>query len=492
MMALPDVFVKILSAIAPRTLPTNTAVAFAVGPTTRGPEGAPRRVVSLAEAVQVFGERIAAVPSSYDWIETFFSEGGAELFVQRVFGATAKTASLKLKHTAEEVLTVEAGQLGQADPGLWGNSLFVAVEQPSGTTYKLKVELESGGVKSVVEETPVFTTLAECEAWSRAYSNYVKITVGAGTGIPDVLASKTLSGGTAGTAVADSDYSLALAKLNPELGPGQVSAMGRNTTAVQLALLEHAQQNNRFALLDGTDTPTVATLIAQAVAVYGAPNTARRSGQLLAPWEIIPGLTSSTTRTVAPSARAAAQYAKVDALGNPNQGAAGRRGTAGFVQELTQPNWTATQREELNNAGVTISRRRFGAAIETWGVRSLADQVNDVGWSFAPNVRTMMAFDAKATAIGEDFEFDSVDGFGHVLAQFKGELVAAAMELFVEGALYGGNPSEAFSVNVDGTVNTPKTLSEGKLISQVALRVSPIAEATFVYVLKVPITQTLV
>jgi phage tail sheath protein FI len=489
-MALPDVFVRVLSAATPRAVPTNTGACFAVGVTTRGPEKKARVVRSLAEFLSVFGERIAASPSMADWAETFFSEGGGEIYFSRVFGATAKASSLVLKKAAEAVLTVEAGALGQLDPGVWGNSLFVVVEQPSGTTFKLKIEQEVGGVKSVVEESPVFSTTAEAEGWSKAYSNYVKITATA-VNIPDVLASKTLSGGTAGSAVADGDYTIALEAFNAELGPGQVTAPGQTTGPRQLAVLAHAVAFNRFALLDGTDTVTVATLTAQAVALYASPNSGRRWGQLLAPWDVIPGLTATTTRTVPPSARAAAQYAKVDELGNPNQGAAGRRGTAQFVNDLSQAAWTAAQREELNSAGVTVSRRRFGNTVQTWGIRTLADQVNDEAWSMAPNVRTIMWYAARALVVGEEFEFDQVDGFGGETTKLKGALVKSAMALYSKGALFGLSPSDAFSVNVGSAVNTPTTLAAGKLLAQVALRVSPTAEQVIVYVIKVPITQAL-
>jgi phage tail sheath protein FI len=489
-MALPDVFVKVLSAASPRVIPTNTGACFAVGVTTRGPAGKARLVRSLSEALAIFGERIAASPSLYDWVEAFFSEGGGELYFQRVFGNGAKAAELKLKKAAETVLTVEAAALGMLDPGTWGNSLFIVVEQPSGTTFKLKVELESGGVKSVVEESPVFTTTQEAEAWAKTFSNYIRVKA-EGAGIPDVLASKTMAGGTAGAAVADADYTLALESFIPELGPGQVCAPGQTTAPRQLAVIAHAVANNRFALLDGTDTPTVATLVAQAQALYVAPNSGRRYAQLLAPWDVIPGLTTTTQRTVPPSARAAAQYAKVDALGNPNQGAAGKRGTAQFVLDLSQPAWTATQREELNAAGVTVSRRRFGNTVQTWGIRTLADQVNDEQWSMAPNVRTIMYYAARAYLIGEEMEFDAIDGFGQEAGKLKGELVAEAQRLYAAGALFGENPSQAFAVNVGPTVNTPTTLAAGKLLAQVSLRVSPITEQVLIYVVKVPITQAL-
>lgn len=494
-MALPDVFVKILSAATPRTAPTNTGVAFAVGNTTRGPEGRSRLVRSLNEFLAIFGERIAAVPSMADWVETYFNEGGAELYFARVFGSGAKAAELKLKKGAETVATVSAGALGALDPGTWGNTLFIVVEQPTGSTFRLKVEQEIGGVKTLVEETPTLSTVAELVAWAKAFSNYISVAEGKAE-IPDVLASKVMSGGTTGAAIADADYTLALANLSGELGPGQVAAPGQTVAARQLAVIAHAVANNRYAVLDATDTATVATLVAQAQALYnsvgvdGVAGHGRRWGELNAPWEIIPGLTPTTARTVPPSARKCAAYNKIDELGNPNVGAAGRTGMAVFVNDLSQPAWTNTQREELNNAGVTVSRRRPGGAIATWGIRTLADQSADEQWSMAPNVRTVMAYAAEAFVVGEEFDFEPVDGFGETLTRFKAELVKEAAKLYAVGALFGDSVSEAFAVNTGPSVNTPSVLAAGKLLAQVQLRTSPVPERVEIFVIKISITQS--
>jgi phage tail sheath protein FI len=491
-MALPDVIVKVLSAVSPRVQPVNTGQAFIAGETTRGPKVKPRLVHSLTDFVNVFGARIVNVPV-YDWVDTFFSEGGSELYVSRVFGSGAKPAELILKDSAAaECAIVKAGSLGDEDPGLWGNGteagLSVVVTVVSGETYNVKILLN----KVLVEETPTLETVADLVAWAKLNSNYiVAVASGASVKAPFTLAEKNLTGGTAGAGVADADYGLALERIPPELGPGQVALPGQGTAARQLVAIAHAVANNRFAMLDGTDTPTAATLVAQSQALYGAPNKGRRWYQLFAPWDIVPGLTAATTRTVPPSARACAQLAKVDAFGNPNRGAAGRRGTAVFAVDLSQPAWIESDRLLLNNAGVTISRRRFGNVIATWGIRTGADQLNDELWSMAPGVRTIMAYVAKASVAAEDSEFDQVDGFGHATGLLKSKLVEIALALFEEGALYGGVAAEAFSVNVGPTVNTAKTLAEGKLIAQVALRISPVAEQVVLYIIKVPITQSL-
>jgi hypothetical protein len=140
---------------------------------------------------------------------------------------------------------------------------------------------------------------------------------------------------------------------------------------------------------------------------------------------------------------------------------------------------------------VTVSRRRFGNAIVTYGMRTLADQTLDAQWSMAPNVRCVMAFVARATVVGDAHEFDQMDGFGQTLGAYRGELIAAANALFLVGALYGSTPAEAFYVDTGPGLNPPASLAAGIMTANVALRTSPSAEQVVINVVKTPITQTL-
>jgi hypothetical protein len=484
--ALPDVVVNVKSAIVSRTLPTGTGTAFFTGVTERGSTLRARLLRSLSDFTDYCGARLAASPL-YDAAETFFAEGGTLLYVGRVFGAGAVAATRNLLDAGAGVsLVVTAGTLGDPDPGTWGNSLTVEVVAVTGG---FQINVYRSAV--LVESSYTLVTQADAIAWARNNSKYIVIALGATALVPAAAGAAALSSGTDGSAVADADWQLGLNLFGRSLGPGQVAAPGRTTSAGQLQLLDHAQSRNRFALLDLPDSSSRATLVAAAQALYTAPNNGRRYGQPFAPWDVVPGLTALTQRTVPPCARAAAQYARVDALGNPNQAAAGRNGVARFALDLSQPGWIDSDRQALNEAGVTVSRRRFGNAIVTYGMRTLADQVADAQWSMSPNVRCVMAYVARALAIGEAHEFDQVDGQGHALSDFRGELMAAANDLFAVGALYGATPAEAFAVDTGPAINTPTTLAAGEMHAQVALRTSPSAERVVIDVVKTPITQAL-
>lgn len=491
---LPDVIVSVSDATQGRSLPTDTGLAVFLGEAERGDITAPAEVKSPQQFVDKFGVRQTNA-LLYDSVETFFQEGGSRLLVQRVMGAGAATAALALLDASSGA----AGSIRAKGPGTWGNGAtgglyaqiiagaqageFVLVVYRGGTTAAFEVERSS----SVPD-------MASLRGWALQSSAYIEALVGASGLDPAVLAATALAGGTQGSAVVDADWQIALDKVPADLGPGQVGAPGRTTSVGQLQVVAHAVLNNRFALLDAPDTATVTTITAAAQALYAAPNKGRRYWQMFAPWDIVPGVTYTTLRTVPPIAAQAAAYSRQDAFGNPNQppsGAKNNRGVRRWAVDLSQPAWSDTDRKTLSEAGVTVSRRRYGNAIVTFDTVTGADQVNDPLWVMAPNVRTIMAFVAKAKAVGDLAEFDQVDGQGLALGEFRGGLMAAADELYGVGALYGATPSEARYVNVGPDINPPAQLQQGIMKASVALRISPNARQVQISVVKIPITQEL-
>jgi phage tail sheath protein FI len=478
--AIPDVVVNVLDGALPRTFPTNTGTAFFVGIAERGDVVQARPVASIAAFGTEYGARQANA-ALYDALDTYFAEGGSQAYVSRVIGAGAVAATRNLLDAGAGVSLVVTA----ADPGVWGNSLSVGV---AAVTGGFQIFVQRSGVE--VDRSYTLVTQQDAVNWGRL-STYVSVALGATALVPAAAGAAALTGGTDGSAIVDADWQAALDRIALDLGPGQVCAPGRTTAAGQLQIIDHAQRNKRFALLDAPDSASDTTIVAAAQALYTAPNNGRRWCQMFAPWDVIPGVTANSTRTVAPCARAAAQYARIDALGNPNQAAAGRNGIARYVLDLSQAAWSDTQRGNLNGAGVTVSRRRFGALIETFGMRTLADQALDANWSMAPNVRTVMAYVARARVVGDAHEFDQVDGQGRTISAFRGELMALANDLFLAGALYGGTPAEAFFVETGPAVNSPATIAAGELHAQVAMRTSPSAERIIIDVVKIPVTQSI-
>lgn len=467
----------------PIGVPTDTGTWFVAGLTEKGSTTTPTKIQNMSDYATFLGARVS-YGALYDALDTFFREGGKTAYVGRVVGVTPVVAFKNLNDGAAAVTL----KVSAENAGAWGNSLKVGtvLGVAGGSTYQIVVT-DAAGV--VLDQSPDLTTKADAIAWSST-SNWVQIT-DPGTGVmpPAIVAPATMATGTddQGT-IADANWLAALNQFTADYGPGQVSAPGGTTTARYTQLLAHAGANNRIALLDAVDTPTVATLTTASLTQRLDANA--RYGSFWGPWVLVPGLVPNTTRTVPPSALAAGLIARSDANGSPAQAAAGANGISRFAVGLSQPAWTAAQRDTLNSAGVDVVRTIYNA-IKAYGFRTLADPTLLPNWVQLSQSRMFMAIVAKANAIMENHVFRTMDGRGLEFAALGGEMKGMLTPYWENGSLYGNSAGEAFSVDTSSAVNTPVTIAAGELHALISLRVSPFAELVVLQIVKVPVTQSL-
>ncbi|MBO0870157.1 MAG: hypothetical protein J2P15_16485, partial [Micromonosporaceae bacterium] len=123
-----------------RSSPTITAAPTGTaGFLVRSERGAPDlavRVRGFADFAATFGRYTTTAYGAFA-VRGFFDNGGSDAYVVRVVGAGAAPATVTLADRAStpvNTLTVRAGARGRPDPGAWGSSLTVAVEDnPAGT-----------------------------------------------------------------------------------------------------------------------------------------------------------------------------------------------------------------------------------------------------------------------------------------------------------------------------------------------------------------------
>lgn len=472
--------VEIVSRAAPpsRGVPSQTGLWFAVGLTERGRTDAPVLLNSLSDYTKHFGNRVA-YSVLYDSVETYFREGGSQVYVARVVGPAATVDTLVLKDAANAD-SVAVDSIGGGATDL---SVTVAAGSAAGT-YTLQIFL--AGVE--VERSPDLAAPADAVTWAKD-SIYIRARA-LGVVIPKPAGPTDLAAGADDRAnVTDTQRIAALGLFSRALGPGQVTIPGATTETVYSGLLAHADANNRVALLDGADTGVVATLTAAANAIRVAvPVEQVERGALFGQWCVIPGLVRGTTRTIPPSPVVAALMSRTDGLtGNPNIPAAGPRGEARFVVDLSQPAFADADRETLNDAGVDLFRVVAGA-VRLYGYRTLS---LDPAWRSLAAARTRMAIEHAANEVGEQFMFSQLDGRGQKIAEFHGALTGMLAGFYALNALYGETSEQAFSVDTGSTVNTPDTLSNDELHAVIGIRTSPFAELVYIEIVKVPITEAL-
>jgi hypothetical protein len=282
----------------------------------------------------------------------------------------------------------------------------------------------------------------------------------------------------------------ALAKLTPDMGPGQVFMAEQDVTAtlaaIQGALLDHAAASNRIALLHLKDDPVAANLVTAANAI---PKANGRYGAVFAPRAVLPGIASGTQRTVGYDAIVAGILARNDAVMNPNIPAAGVNGQSVYATGLTNT-YSEADYSALNIAGVDMSRLIY-SGVRTYGWRTLIDPAGDQSWLDLGNARLNMAITAQANAIGENYVFSQLDGRRLTISQFGGELRAMLTPYYEQGALYGETAEDAFYVDVGTSVNTEATIANGELHAVIEVRMSPFAEYVVIEIVKVATTQAI-
>jgi hypothetical protein len=427
---------------------------------------------------------------AYDSAETFFKEGGSVLYVGRVVGPGAVTASVMIPdNVAANTLQAQA-----KGPGDYGNDLNVVIRTnaqdaniPVGS-FRVRVQTDAA---VVLEESYDLLDDQAAIVWGNNVSKYIKFVDQAST-LDPVAGTYSLASGTLDSAgITDTQWLAALDRFTSDLGPGQVFAPGRTTSAGHIQIANHALANNRIAVLDGADTAVAATLIAMPAAVIDSGARRSRFSGIFAPWLNITGLTGGTFRVVPPSPAVAGLMARNDAAGrSPNDPSAGERGIFNSVLSLTQ-SYIDADREALNTAGVNIIRDIFGTR-KVYGYRTTADPVNDARWVGLGNSRLHRAVAALAYAVGERFIFRQIDGQGRLFNEFGGSLIGeVCMPFFLAGSLYGESPQEAFSVNVGPTVNTTATIEANEIHAVITLRMSPFGEEVTIEIVKLLVSETI-
>jgi hypothetical protein len=415
----------------PRSAPTDTGVAFVVGDTVQGPLY--QLVHSMTEYVAAFGDRSGAGNATYDAADTYFREGGAKLYVA-----------------------------------------------PTNPT---------GGMTVGVQTAP---TTAELEAMTRAELDVLAVSYGLNpadygtkaeelTAVEDHLAASP-------TAV-DTGIAAALAALTKDLGPGQVFLADPAKAAVadnQSALTAHCAATNRVALLSCADGDSAA-LKGAGLALQTDANG--RYAALFAPSALVPGVVAGTQRTVPYAAVEAGIIARNDASYNPNIAAAGVLGQAVYALDLNG-RYSDSDYQMLNDSGVNMARLIYGG-VRTYGYRSCVDPVATPAWLDFGNARLNMGIVAQAEAIGENYVFSQLDGRGHTLSDFNGDLSGMLLAYYNEDALYGATPADAFYVDTGSSINTPATIANGELHAVIGVRMSPFAEWVLIEIVKVAVNEAL-
>lgn len=289
------------------------------------------------------------------------------------------------------------------------------------------------------------------------------------------------------TGIVTADWQAALDRIDRMLGPGQVAAPGNSTAAVQQAVIAHALDRNRVALIDGANITVQATVLAAAAALNG--ETGAKFAAFFGNW--LTYLDSAGLEVAVPgSAVAAALMAKNDQRNSPNVPAAGDNGVVTGAVGI-EAEFLGSEAQALNDGGVNLFRNVYGTT-KLYGYRSLSLLSSNQDWWQFNHARLYIGIVAKCNEVAEAYVFDEVDGQRRRLAAFEGDLVGELLPLYNAGSLYGTTPDEAFIVDaVSLQANPDAQLAQGIIRALIGVRMSPFAELVRIQITKVPITEAL-
>lgn len=482
----PGVNILTIGSVTSQQAPALTDTVFIVASTQQGRTDQPVLITSMNQFILNFGTR-ESWSYGYDWCDAFFNEAnGGQIYVMRVVGAAA-SLDATIFNDSGAALSITVNSIGPAISGL---SAAIVSGVLAGSYNVVITGMPDGSTLT----SPDLFTETDAVNWA-ANTTLIRIVAG-GTNPPANHAALALSGGDdKHAAITDTLRVTALTLIPWGIGPGQVACPGGTTEAVFIGLLNHAFANNRFALLDAPDTASQSTLTTAAATAQAdvlISSGALGAGMLLSDWQIIPGLTPGTTRTVPPSAIVAALIAKSDrsqSPSNPNLAAAGPNGVVSYALAKTQVDWTDVETNTLVAAGVNPFRYVFSSE-RFYSFRTLLNPINNPVLLMANAVRLLMAIKFNGYLIGQQQLFTQIDGQGHRANTYANMVSAMLLTYYQMGALYGATPKDAYSVNAGADVNTPASIAGRNLIVAVGVAPSPDAETVYFEVASYSVTQT--
>lgn len=467
---MPGVVVTTSARSGPTTpLSAASGQFFMVGVFERGPV-TPTVIRGVADLKQVYGGRVA-YSDGYDHLATFFSEGGEQARVVRVVGDAAAKGTLTLSDRAS-VSPLPTLKVDAANAGSWSSNLSVEVAAGSNTgTFRLIVRLGA----DVVEDFNNLSTPADAATRTQG-SNYVVVTnLGSTTSSPDnnpaVAAAATLTAGTDDrNAIVAANYVTGLDKFPKEDGDGAVAVPGQDNSTVRNALITHAQNNNRIALLAGAKDETVNSLISAASSLNS------QYAGLFAPWIVVP-TDGAATKAIGPEGYVAAARSRAHRLDGPWRAPAGQIATANYVLDVYQ-NFSGTDANKLDDSKVSVVRR-INNTIRLYGWRSLSNNFDS--WAYLKDADLINRIVLDASQRIEQYMFEPIDSRNQlqslIVAELGGMLqpIADRNGLFAKYDDEGNEVDPGYIVNAGDDINPVSSLTQNRINVEISLRVSPTA-----------------
>ena len=271
-----------------------------------------------------------------------------------------------------------------------------------------------------------------------------------------------------------------------------VAAPGYTDVMSYEALISHCEiMGDRFAILDaplkvdnldalkkvGTAGVSASTGEGEEKKKKAAAKDALRPRQtdyaaLYFPWIIAEDpLSPGVLAKVPPSGHIAGVYARTDATRGVHKAPANEQ-----IARALDLCYKVTPEEqgELNAAGVNCIRYFSDAGIRIWGARTLAAEASE--WRYI-SVRRLFLMIYKSIQDGTNWTvFETNDSW--TWKPIERDIRAFLKLLWLDRALKGATPEQAFFVKCDDETNPPEVIDAGRLVTEIGI--APVKPAEFI------------
>ena len=474
----PGVYVQeSLNPVAPVVGANSTSVAAFIGSSDRGPV-APTLVTSWSEYINKYGSWGTNNTLALS-VFLYFSNGGNSAYINRVLKGSYANATRTLKDregSPADTLTITAN-----NPGTWGNSINVTIQDSPGATGYFDLTVYYGGTAAAnkVESFPNLSMTATDARYAvnviNSQSTYI-ISVDAAstaTGVtrnPSTVSNQALASGANGTAPADTDIATAVTDFDRVANSLILNAPGVTSASAVNTLLAYADaRTDVFVVIDPIDN-TVASQLTLAASY----NPTSR-GAVYYPAITINDPTNSTPGTIIVSANpggaVVGKYAATDKSRGVFKAPAGigvRIAGAVSVPSLTNANFDA-----LNSAAAPVNAIKFvpGSGIVIMGARTLKPGYADM---YVPVRRSLIYLEKALVDLTNFAVFEPNDTV--LYRRITATVTSFLTNFWAEGGLRGATPQQAFFVLCDSTNNKLGTVEAGQVNIQVGVALQRPAE----------------
>jgi hypothetical protein len=460
----------------------SQSVAAFFGTADRGPSEA-TFINSWSSFKSLYGELSATSDLGYA-VYHYFANGGRDAYVVRVTSASAvaSTGTVPYYPDGNTAASATLFTVAATSPGAWANSLtlevstgIVAASASQIPTFNLVVKLGGTELERWNEVSVDPNNNRYLETVVNNYSKFISVSVPSISASADwefITASNSLSSGSDGTAVADSDFTTSLNTLDVVEGVLLLNAVGKTSPTVVNAFLAKAEaRGNAFVIIDPqADAVTASDIGSTVVSSYTASSYGAVYYPLLKmvdPAKTGPG----AIRDTYPGGAVAGAYVRTEVARSVAKAPAGydieARGALGLVTTFTSAD-TGTLYETYN---VNLFKAVPGAGIVINGARTLE---KGTPGKYIP-IRRSLNYLKQALSDASGFAvFEPNDE--RLWTRINVTLSSLLSEFWRAGGLKGRNASEAFYIICDETNNNETTINDGQVHIEVGVAVQYPAE----------------